>query len=264
MKAQDLNTLVRFLALRDIAELTPQFLSASYHGLYQADVFVLFGGSIIEGGDVLAKAIQNKLARHYLIVGGAGHTTDGLRRQMALLFPDLNSQNLTEAELFAAYIRRNYQLTADLLETQSTNCGNNITLMLNLLEKSQIEAKSFILCQDAAMQLRMSATLKKFRPDALIINYAAYQAFFDETAEDLKLTGHFKGMWETERYISLLMGEIPRLRDDESGYGPNGAAYLAHAEIPLDVEASFARLSKEFGAQIRQANPAYKSEANDI
>ena len=30
------------------------------------------------------------------------------------------------------------------------------------------------------------------------------------------------GMWTVDRYVNLLMGEIPRLTDNDAGYGPNG------------------------------------------
>lgn len=40
---------------------------------------------------------------------------------------------------------------ADALETQSTNCGNNITYLLELLEREKIPCRSIILCQDATM-----------------------------------------------------------------------------------------------------------------
>ncbi|MGV3144729.1 hypothetical protein [Streptococcus parasuis] len=36
----------------------------------------LFGGSILAGGEQLAEAIRNKLAKTYVIVGGAGHVFD--------------------------------------------------------------------------------------------------------------------------------------------------------------------------------------------
>ena len=49
------------------------------YSLKQADVRVLFGGSILVGGDILAQAIFANIAKIYVIVGGAGHTTDTLR-----------------------------------------------------------------------------------------------------------------------------------------------------------------------------------------
>jgi len=53
-------------------------------------------------------------------------------------------------------------------------------------------------------------------------------------------------MWEMERYISLLMGEIPRLTDNEEGYGPLGKNYIVHVDIPQDVEEAFAEMKKVY------------------
>lgn len=51
--ADDINTLGDFLGRRDVRQLTSDQLRQSF-GIDQADVMVLFGGSIIAGGDVLA------------------------------------------------------------------------------------------------------------------------------------------------------------------------------------------------------------------
>lgn len=71
--AKDINILGEFCGKRDIPELTSEQLYKRY-GFQQADVMVLFGGSIMCGGDVLAKAMQNHIAKKYVIAGGAGHT----------------------------------------------------------------------------------------------------------------------------------------------------------------------------------------------
>jgi hypothetical protein len=34
-----------------------------------------------------------------------------------------------------------------------------------------------------------------------------------------------------ERFISLLMGEVQRLRNDEQGYGPRGKGFFAEGSI---------------------------------
>lgn len=65
------------------------------------------------------------------------------------------------------------------------------------------------------------------------------------------------GMWESDRYINLLMGEIPRLRDDENGYGPAGKGFIAHVDIPENVEKAFSELKDIYGDKIREANPLY-------
>jgi hypothetical protein len=38
------------------------------------------------------------------------------------------------------------------------------------------------------------------------------------------------------------MGEIPRLRDDKDGYGPQGRGFIAHVDVPGHIEAAWSRL----------------------
>ena len=66
-------------------------------------------------------------------------------------------------------------------------------------------------------------------------------------------------MWDVDRYINLLMGEIPRLTDNEQGYGPNGKNFLAHVDIPNRVVTAFEDLKPIYGNHIRKANPKYSS-----
>jgi hypothetical protein len=79
--ADNINILGNFCSKRDIPVLTTNELYKKY-GIGQADVMVLFGGSIPCGGDVLAQAMQNNIAKKYIIVGGEGHTTASLRMKM--------------------------------------------------------------------------------------------------------------------------------------------------------------------------------------
>lgn len=55
------------------------------------------------------------------------------------------------------------------------------------------------------------------------------------------------------------MGEIPRLTDNIEGYGPKGKDYIAHVDIPIEVEKAFAELKREYAGMIREANPLYMS-----
>lgn len=306
--AECINILGDFCGKRDIPELTSEQLKEKY-GIAQADVMVLFGGSILCGGDVLAQAMQNKVAKKYVIVGGAGHTTETLRVKMHEEFPELETEGKSEAEVFAAYLKYRYDMEVDFLECKSTNCGNNITYLLDLLKENGIIFDSIILSQDATMQRRMEAGLRKYvGDDVTIINYAVYSAqvyageegsgkpkqesslifsergrnFQDQdsgTALDEKGKKFLKsgdgstenlfrldyketiwGMWDMERYISLLLGEIPRLSDDENGYGPKGRDFIAHVEIPEQVKEAFGELCKEYAGLVREANPLYASK----
>lgn len=261
LTAHQINTLGRFCGRRDVPDLTSANMQ-SHFKLAQADVMVLFGGSILCGGDVLAKAIQDRIAKTYIIVGGAGHTTQTLRASMRRFYPEIKTAGLPEAEVFAGYLKHRYGLVPDYLECDSTNCGNNITNLLALLEKYRIAHHSIILCQDATMQRRMDAGLRRHCPaDTVIINYAAYEATVVVKEDRLTYAEDIWGMWDVERYISLLMGEIPRLCDNAKGYGPNGRHFIAHVEIPQDVLKAFDSLKVDYGSAIRAANPLYASKA---
>ncbi|MEI0749371.1 YdcF family protein [Brachyspira pulli] len=253
--ADYINILSNFCGKRDIESLTKEELYNKYN-IDKADVMVLFGGSIICGGDILAEAIKNNIAEKYIIVGGAGHTTETLRNKMSNELPNIDLNNLKEAEIFNNYINTKYGLKADLLELESTNCGNNITYLLKLLKENNIDFKSIIISQDSTMQYRMEAALRKYVPkDILIINYAVYKVNVICKDNELVYDKDILGMWNINRYINFLMGEIYRLNDDANGYGPNGKDFIVHIDIPDDVMNAFIELKKEF--IIREANPLY-------
>ena len=255
--AKNINILGKFCGKRDVPELTAEQLQKRY-GIDQADVMVLFGGSIICGGDVLAQAIKRNIAKKYVIVGGAGHTTETLRMKMHEMFPHIETAGLSEAQVFAQYLQHQYGLKADYLEQKSTNCGNNITYLLELLKENGITFQSIIILQDATMQHRMEAGLRKYvGGDVQIINYAVYSAKVIVENGALVYEDEIRGMWDIDRYISLLMGEIPRLSDNENGYGPSGKDFIAHVDIPEGVEIAFHELCKEYAGAVREANPLY-------
>lgn len=258
--AECINRLGSFCGKRDIPDLTTEQLFHKY-AIKQADIMVLFGGSILWGGDVLANAMKNGVAKKYIIVGGVGHTTETLRIKMYNEFPDVKTAGLPEAKIFDAYLQTRYGLHADFLECNSTNCGNNITYLLELIAQNEILFQSIILAQDATMQHRMEAGLRKYVTDTEIINFSTYKANVIVKNEALTFEKEIWGMWDMEKYITLLMGEIPRLTDDPNGYGPMGMDYIAHVEIPFPVAEAFAELKKTYAGMVREANPLYASTA---
>lgn len=258
--AERINTLGKFCGVRDVEALTSENLLLHYQ-ITQADVMVLFGGSILCGGDLLAQAIQNNIAKKYLIVGGEGHTTQILRQIMNEKIPELVFEGMTEADLFSSYLQQRFNLKVDFLERNSTNCGNNVTFCLDLLYKNKIDFQHIIIVQDATMQRRMDAGFRKSLPDHIsIINYAAYVVEVLYQDEELQYDHAILGMWELKHYMTLLMGEIPRLTDDANGYGPNGKNYIAHVEVPDEVQHAFTYLKQNFNSLVRAANPKYASK----
>lgn len=259
---ENINILSDFCGKRDIEELTKECLHSKY-GISRVDVMVLFGGSILCGGDVLASAIKNDVAKKYIIVGGAGHTTQTLRDKMHEKCPDIVTEGLSEAEIFNNYLQYKYSLKADFIETRSTNCGNNITFLLDLLKDKGIDCNSIILSQDATMQHRMEAGLRKYRPDMTVINYATYKVKVRDVEGKLSYDSDVWGMWNIDRYITLLMGEIPRLSDDENGYGPKGKNFISHVDVPQGVIEAFEELKKIYGGFVREANPEFASVSEE-
>lgn len=139
------NTLTRFLGVRDLPKLSHKTLQRRY-GIEQADVLILFGGTIPFGCDVAAAAWRRGVARHLMIVGGIGHTTQSLRAKFKARFPEMDTDDKSEAELIASYLFRKYDIHDILLETKSTNCGNNVTYALAKLKEAASPAKSIDIC----------------------------------------------------------------------------------------------------------------------
>ena len=69
--------------------------------------------------------------------------------------------------------QQQFGITDCILETQSSNCGNNVRNAWALLQEKGIKANSIIIMQDSSMQLRMDAIFKKvWQPaDTSIINF---------------------------------------------------------------------------------------------
>ena len=262
--AESIHILGSFCGKRDITELTPEALQKAY-GIKKADLLILFGGSIPYGCDVAGAAMLAGMASRLMIVGGEGHTTEALRQNIHNAYPTIPTKGKMEAEVMSAYIQMKYGIKDCLLECESTNCGNNVTNTLQVLEDNQIAYEHMIIMQDATMQNRMDAGFRKFLKNKCvqIINFASYQV--EVTVADNELVYAEKGneiwgMWDINHYITLLMGEIPRLYDGAGGYGPEGKDFIAHVEVPEKVLEAYQYLREEYGDFTREANPLYASK----
>lgn len=100
--------------------------------------------------------------------------------------------------------------------------------------------------------------MRKYENYITIINYAVYSAEVIVKHGEPEFNHDIYGMWDMERYVSLLLGAIPRLTDDENGYSPKRINYIAHVDIPEPVQKAFSELSSEYSNLIRQVNPEYR------
>lgn len=165
-----------------------------------------------------------------------------------------------------------------LVEDKSTNCGENAFFCKRELDAHQVYPERIVIVQDPTMARRTLAGFEKawagsdshgdgdgegasharefivwstFTPVVQAIDSPGLvwqpiaskgekgqgQGQEEEEEEEAET-----GLWEQGRFIGLLLGEIPRLRDDKDGYGPNGKGFIAHVDIPEEVEAAWGRL----------------------
>lgn len=233
-----INKIAEFLAVRDINKLELNELYKSFQ-INKADILVLLGNSIPFTIKVAAEAFNNNLCDKILINGGIGHSTELLRNEIRkdsqLKFIEV--ENRAEADIFFDIMTKVYNIPSDkiIVENKSTNCGDNALKAVELLEKLDISYNSLLLIQDPTMQLRTYASFLKYvNKEVKLINYAPFIPVIDW---NLKLTNTaINGIWDEQRYLELIMGEIPRLRDDTDGYGPNGKNFIAHVDIPKEIE----------------------------
>ncbi len=243
--AKDVNVLGEYLARRDVEALTGSALSSALDS-GQVDLLILFGGSILCGIDRAARAYQAGLTKVLMVAGGIGHTTQALRDAVAARYPSIQVHGRAEADIIADVLDAAYGIPRDslLIENRSTNCGENAEFALAVARDAGLAPASVLFMQDSSMQRRMHETMRRaWGKGVRLLSYAAYRAeVIVRSGAPAFATQDIDGLWAMPRYISLLMGEIPRLRDDEGGYGPRGKGYIAHVDIPADVEAAFSRL----------------------
>lgn len=264
----DLNVVASFLAQRDLPELSPEALSASY-GIERADVLVLAGNSLPRSADAVARAWRAGAASRLLIAGGVGHSTDDLRRRLQNS-PDLQDivvDGRSEAEMLRDILECRHKIAPGdlLLETRSGNCGANVEGARRVLSDSGLTPGSIIVVQDPLMQRRTLAAFERVWADDPGVELISFAPFIPRvTWENGTLEfEHPEGPppWEIDRFLELVMGEYPRLRDDASGYGPRGRGFISHVPIPEPVSAAYERLRGRYGSRAR---PIWMSGRSDV
>lgn len=233
-----INDIGKFLANRDLEFLSKEALLNRYD-IDKVDVLILLGNAIPYTIEVAYNVYKNNLCSKILISGGIGHSTDLLRSTIKtnIKYKNIETKNKSEADIFKDILVNYYRVSEDdiILENQSTNCGDNALKSVNLLDNLNIKYNSIMLIQDPTMQLRSYASFYKYLKDrnTIIINYSPFIPELDSNMNFINK--NIDGIWDITRYLNLISGEIPRLRDDNKGYGPNGKNFIAHIDIPNEI-----------------------------
>ncbi len=249
---KDFNIIIKFLALRHLNELTQDNLFERYQ-IEQVDLIILLGNSIPNITKLVAEAYKNGLAKEIMIAGGIGHATQYLVQNIVTegKYKDIATHERPEADILNQILVKHENIGQGkiILENTSTNCGSNAKEALKVLKEKGKAPESILLVQDPTMQLRSYASfLKEWENEkAVIISYAPFipqlelsESIFEFAKMDIK------GLWDENRYIDLIMGEIPRLKDDTNGYGPKGKGYLTHVHVPQEVMDAYLRLLRNY------------------
>lgn len=249
------NRLAAYLARRDVDELSAVSIG-NLAGQNRADLLILLGSAIPAVALLAARAYRKGLTRRILISGGRGHSTSYLLENMA--HPRYRewleaAGDTSEAAILAPILYyHGVPKEAVLLETESVHCGDNAQKSLASVNHAGIEADTVLLIQDPTMQRRSHASFEKVWAGrgARFISYAPFipQAAYDGGADRWRpcIPADMAPAWEWRRFLDLVLGEIPRLRDDADGYGPWGRGFIVHVDVPERILEDVELLARHF------------------
>lgn len=254
-KRNSLNSIGRFLAKRDFSQLTKESLKKNF-GIEKVDVLILLGSAITYNIKVAVEAYENRLCNKILICGGIGHSTELLREAVRKHkdYSNINTYDKSEADIIYEIILKHFNIPNEdiIIENKSTNCGDNAIKAIETLDRLDISYDSLLLIQDPTMQLRTYLGFLKVLKNKHKVKVLNYAPFIPILNEKLEFNNNYvDGIWSLDRYAELILGEIPRLRDDKNGYGPKGANYIEHIDIPKEIEAHYLNLSNILGKKTR-------------
>ncbi|KAL4794106.1 hypothetical protein BDV19DRAFT_205599 [Aspergillus venezuelensis] len=255
----DINLLTQYLANPQVQDLSST----------PVDCIVICASMILHQAEELFRTLQNhpSLSKALVLCGGFGHSTHFMYEAVAqhprfsILSNDVNIDRLPEARVLETILDRFFDRAAItrngcqiLVEDQSTNCGQNASFSRKVLEDAGFHCpQTCVVIQDPTMMLRTRASFQKVYEDTpsppLVISCPILVPQMGLSKEGAVLSCQPAldvALWPLDRFLLLIMGEIPRLRDDQEGYGPRGRGFIPHVDIPLEVEAAWTRLRASF------------------
>ncbi|MCR9932447.1 YdcF family protein [Vibrio antiquarius] len=191
------------------------------HELKPADCLFVMCSNDVRVAEHAANLYHQKLAPLIVFSGGEGRFTDGLFEK-------------SEAETFAEIAKMSgVPSEAILLETESTNSGENVRFTEQRLKKEGKHCSSFILVQKPFMERRAIATFEKQwqSPYSQLQVSSTAHPFFEYINEDMPLM----------MVLEALMEDFSRVKS----YPEKG--FQTEQNIPQQVESSYQVLLERFG-----------------
>lgn len=255
----DINTVSRFISQEDIPDLRK---------IEPVDTIILCVCSVLLSSETVFEAIRERpgITKTLVLCGGIGHSTTFIYEAVARhprfksIAPEI--QGLPEAQVLLAIFDRFFApgFTAGqpppriLAEDRSVTCHTNASETRKLLEANGVATPaSVVVVQDPTMVRRTVACFDRVYEDLpsppKFVGCPIFVPLVGPGGSDDKLVYTAPDiapelMWGMDRFLDLVMGEHPRLRDDKNGYGPNGNDTIVHVDIPTEVEEAWKRLSE--------------------
>ena len=249
-----LNQICRYLAVDDFAHgaIRSEGLLRRT-GRRQFDIVAVFGNQVLATITEACSLVAEGLGDRLLLSGGRGHSTDFLLHNVAksaryghLLKKGCIAEGLSEAEIFSAIAQQEFGIPRAkiLTDTKSTNTGQNARHSLELIEGHPPRARHMLVMQDPIMQRRTMLTLslaaQNLAERPLLFSRAVFIPLVEwEGHGRVRLAPIEDQPWQEDRFLSLVLGEIRRLRNDEQGYGPRGRGFIPAIDIPAEVMSGF-------------------------
>jgi len=184
------------------------------HTVEKAEFILVLGSHDLRVADRAAELYFEGWASMIIFSGGLGNFTKEMWTE-------------TEADKFAAIaIKMGVPKESILVENKSTNTGENILFIQQLLAQKNLDPQSFIVVQKPYMERRSYATFKKHWPDKKLIVTSPQISFEDYPTKEIPL----------ERVINIMVGDLQRIII----YPAKG--FQVYQEVPPDVRDAYEQL----------------------
>jgi uncharacterized SAM-binding protein YcdF (DUF218 family) len=161
------------------------------HALEPADIIFVMGSHDLRVAEHAADLFHRGLAPRVVLSGGLGRLTATVWSQ-------------PEAEMFAEVLRaRGVPESALLLESRSTNTGENIRFTRQLLAEREINVRSIIALQKPYMERRAFATIRKQWPEVALRMTSPPIEFANYGTADMPLA----------EVVHIMVGDLQRVME---------------------------------------------------
>ena len=177
------------------------------HTLVPSDCILTLGSHDTRVAERAAALYQEGWAPLLIFSGGLGRLTENMWTE-------------TEADLFARIaVQHGVPREAILVENRSTNTGENIHFVRQLLGEKGLDLQTFIVVQKPYMERRSLATFEKAWPGKSFVVTSPQIAFEDYPNEEIAI----------EQVINIMVGDLQRIKL----YPAKG--FQTYQEIPAGV-----------------------------